>query len=98
MTKAPGTKKKTAARIQRLMEDGPLWPAAAIQRGPSTVAMLKSSTSQKPIVLRNCAFGLAGGAGIVIGLRCAWIFRMAALGNDIGRRGAVYTWMWGGLL
>ena len=38
------------------MDDVPLWPAAAIQRGPSTVAMLNSSTSQKPMVLRNCDF------------------------------------------
>ena len=53
MTRALGTKKKTAAITQRLMDEVPLWPAAAIQRGPSTVAILKRSTSQKPMVLRN---------------------------------------------
>src|SRR5579859_5802540 len=57
MTNAPGTKKKSAAITQRLMEEVPLCPAAAIHRGPNTVAMLNSSTSQKPIVLRNCDFG-----------------------------------------
>ena len=53
MTNAPGTKKKSAAITHRLIEEGPLWPAAAIQRGPSTVAMLNSITSQKPMVLRS---------------------------------------------
>jgi hypothetical protein len=53
-----GTKKKTAAMIHRLIEDVPLWAAAAIQRGPSTVAMLKRSTSQKPITRGSC--GCAG--------------------------------------
>jgi hypothetical protein len=53
MTRAPGTKKKTAAMIQRLMEEVPLCPAAAIQRGPTTVAILKRRTSQKPMVLRS---------------------------------------------
>ncbi len=53
MTRAPGTKKKTAAITHRLIEELPLWPAAAIQRGPSTVAMLNSSTSQNPMVLRS---------------------------------------------
>ena len=67
MTSAPGTKKKTAARTHRLMDEVPLWPAAAIQRGPSTVAMLNSSTSQKPMVLRNCDLGSgAAGAGMVM--------------------------------
>src|ERR1039458_3222492 len=67
MTKAPGTKKKTAASIQRLMEEVPLCPAAAIQRGPRTVAILNSSTSQKPMVLRNCDLGSSeAGAEIVI--------------------------------
>src|SRR5580700_10518184 len=63
MTNAPGTKKKSAAITHRLMEEVPLWPAAAIHRGPRTVAMLKSSTSQKPIVLRNCDLGSATVAG-----------------------------------
>ena len=67
MTSAPGTKKKTAARTHKLIEEVPLCPAAAIQRGPSTVAILKSSTSQKPIVLRNCDLeSSAPGAKIVI--------------------------------
>src|SRR6267378_3900413 len=57
MTNAPGTKKNSAAITQRLIEEVPLCPAAAIQRGPSTVAMLNSRTSQKPIVLRNCDLG-----------------------------------------
>ena len=57
MTSAPGTKKKIAAMAQRLIEEVPLWPAAAIQRGPRTVAMLNSSTSQKPMVLRSWDLG-----------------------------------------
>ena len=66
MTSAPGTKKKTAARTHRLIDEVPLCPAAAIQRGPSTVAMLNSSTSQKPMVLRNCDLESSGaGAGMV---------------------------------
>src|SRR6266568_6055749 len=67
MTNAPGMKKKTAARAHKLIDDVPLCPAAAIQRGPSTVATLKSNTSQKPIVLRNCDLESSeAGAGIVI--------------------------------
>src|SRR5438309_8160300 len=54
MTSAVGTKKKTAAMIHRLMEEAPLCAAAAIQRGPSTVEILKSSTSQKPMTRGNC--------------------------------------------
>src|SRR5262249_12012227 len=46
--------KKSAARTQRLSDDVPLWAAAAIQRGPRTAAMLKSSTSQRPISRRSC--------------------------------------------
>ncbi len=68
MTSAPGTKKKTAARTQRLMEEVPLWPAAAIQRGPRTVAMLNSRTSQKPMVLRSWDLESRGaGAKMVMG-------------------------------
>src|SRR5580658_4851917 len=67
MTSAPGTKKKTAARTHKLMEEVPLCPAAAIQRGPRTVAMLKSSTSQKPIALRSWDLvPTASGADVVI--------------------------------
>src|SRR5260370_41897128 len=57
MTSAEGTKKNIAASTHRLIEDVPLCAAAAIQRGPRTVAMLKSRTSQKPISLRNCLMG-----------------------------------------
>src|SRR5258708_3056208 len=57
MTSAEGTKNNNAARIHKLIEDVPLCAAAATQRGPSTVAMLKRRTSQKPISLRNCLIG-----------------------------------------
>src|ERR1700741_491848 len=57
MTSAEGTKKNAAASTQRLIEEVPLCAAAAIQRGPSTVAMLKNRTSQKPISLRSCLMG-----------------------------------------
>ena len=64
MTRAPGTKKKTAARTHKLMEEVPLCPAAAIQRGPRTAAMLKSRTSQKPMALSQLRLGIArGGRG-----------------------------------
>ncbi len=78
MTNAPGTKKKNAASTHKLMDDVPLWPAAAIHRGPSTVAILKSKTSQKPIALRNCPMGLAldSGAGVTRS-RSSWIIRGA---------------------
>src|SRR5262249_2645573 len=65
---ALGTKKNAAAITHRLMEEVPLWPAAAIHRGPSTVAMLKSNTSQKPIVLRSCDLGSAETGGAAEGL------------------------------
>ena len=55
-TNAVGTKNRSAASIHRLIEDCPLRAAAAIHRGPSTVAMQNSSTSQKPITRRNCCF------------------------------------------
>src|SRR5207253_9966205 len=58
-TKAVGKKKRIAAKIHKLMEDVPLCAAAATQRGPSTQAMLNSSTSQKPITRRNCCLGSA---------------------------------------
>ena len=66
MTSAPGTKKKTAASTHRLIDEVPLCPAAAIQRGPSTVAMLNSSTSQKPIVLRNCDLESGLGGAVMV--------------------------------
>src|SRR5690348_12344341 len=60
MVSAVGRKKRTAARIQRLTEEVPLWAAAAIQRGPSTAAMLNNRTSQKPIARRSSGVVLAG--------------------------------------
>src|SRR3979411_2474592 len=59
-TNAVGTKNRIAARIHRLIEDCPLRAAAATHRGPSTVAMQKSSTSQKPITRRSCCFTSEG--------------------------------------
>src|ERR1051326_3186521 len=59
MISAVGRKKNTAASTHRLMDDVPLCAAAAIQRGPSTAAMLNSSTSQKPMARRNCDCGAA---------------------------------------
>src|ERR1700722_9471471 len=74
MTNAPGTKKKNAASTHKLIDDVPLWPAAAIHRGPSTVAILKSRTSQKPIALRSCPMGLALDSGVgVTRSRSSWI-------------------------
>src|SRR5690348_16542129 len=43
----------------KLIDDVPLWAAAATQRGPRTVAILKSNTSQKPMALGNCLIGSA---------------------------------------
>src|SRR5882762_1556381 len=57
ITSVEGIKKNTAAMIHKLMEEVPLCAAAAIQRGPSTVAMLNSRTSQKPISLQSCLMG-----------------------------------------
>src|SRR3954468_2989982 len=59
MMSAVGKKKRTAASTHKLIEDVPLCAAAAIQRGPSTAAMLNSSTSQKPMARRNSDFGAA---------------------------------------
>src|SRR5262252_1990762 len=53
MIKDIGKKKRTAARIQRLIDEVPLCAAAAIQRGPSTAAMLNKRTSQKPMARRS---------------------------------------------
>src|SRR5579863_8601550 len=53
---AVGTKNSSAAKIHKLIEDWPLRAAAAIHRGPSTVAMQNSSTSQKPITRRSWCF------------------------------------------
>src|SRR5438309_3911451 len=62
MMSAVGRKKNTAASTHRLMDEVPLCAAAAIQRGPSTAAMLNSSTSQKPMARRNCDFGAVSSA------------------------------------
>ncbi len=51
-----GRKNSTAASTHKLMDDVPLWAAAAIHRGPRTAAMLNSSTSQKPMARRICDF------------------------------------------
>src|SRR5437762_5254893 len=75
MTRALGKKNRTAAKIQRLIDDVPLCAAAAIQRGPSTAAMLNSSTSQKPISRRSCARasvdGAAGGRSELVWIRAS---------------------------
>jgi hypothetical protein len=63
---AVGRKKSSAASTQRLMEDVPLWAAAAIQRGPRTAAMLKRRTSQNPIARRNWDFSLAGVSKVLL--------------------------------
>ncbi len=57
ITSEDGKKKNIADKTHKLIEDVPLCAAAAIQRGPSTVAMLNSSTSQNPMTRRNCDFG-----------------------------------------
>ncbi len=64
MISAVGRKKNTAAKNHKLMDDVPLCAAAAIQRGPSTAAMLNSSTSQKPMARRSCDFGVAVSSAI----------------------------------
>src|SRR5271156_3097946 len=64
MTIAVGTKNPTAAKTHREIEEVPLCEAAAIQRGPRTAAMLKSSRSQKPMTRRNCDLGSAAGGGV----------------------------------
>src|SRR6266404_7107468 len=69
MTIADGKKKKTAASTQRLIEEVPLWAAAAIQRGPKTVAMLKRSTSQKPISRQSWLRGSGEAPAWLTGLR-----------------------------
>ncbi len=51
-----GKKNSTAASTHKLMDEVPLCAAAAIQRGPSTAAMLNSSTSQNPMARRSCDF------------------------------------------
>src|ERR1700731_3417411 len=85
MTIAVGTKKKTAAITHKLIDDVPLCAAAAIHRGPSTVAMLKSRTSQNPISFRNWLMGLEAFAAWVTGLRPAPGLTRLASGNCAGR-------------
>src|ERR1700738_5165558 len=77
ITSAPGTKKKTAASTHKLIDDVPLCPAAAIHRGPSTVAILNSSTSQKPIVLRSCDFESRGADAERLMRSPSWPVRIA---------------------
>src|SRR2546426_7662537 len=67
MTSAEGMKKNTAAIIHKLIEEAPLCAAAAIQRGPSTVAMLKSSTSQKPITRGSCGCAADSDVAVITG-------------------------------
>ena len=64
ITSEDGKKKNTADKTHKLIEEVPLCAAAAIQRGPRTVAMLKSSTSQNPMTRRNCDFGFAAPASL----------------------------------
>ena len=45
---ASGTTKNIAVTSQRVMEPGPAWAAAAIQRVPTMQAMAKSATSRRP--------------------------------------------------
>src|SRR5215467_6638325 len=74
MISAVGRKKSTAASTHKLIEDAPLCAAAAIQRGPSTAAMLNNSTSQKPMARRNCDFGVRVSSAILPSCaRCAGI-------------------------
>src|ERR1700684_3375665 len=56
MTRVVGTKNSPAASTHRLIDELPLCAAAAIHRGPSTVTMLNSRTSQNPIT--RGSFGL----------------------------------------
>ena len=58
ITNVVGRKKNIAASTHRLIEDVPLCAAAAIHRGPSTDATLKSSTSQNPITRRSWLLGI----------------------------------------
>src|ERR1700746_1145807 len=60
MRSAVGRETSTAARPHRLIDDVPLCAAAAIQRGPSTAAMLNRRTSQKPIARRSWGWLEAG--------------------------------------
>src|SRR5579863_8890954 len=85
MTSAPGMKKNTAAMTQRLIEEVPLWPAAAIQRGPRTVAMLNSSTSQKPMALRSCDLELEAAGAVVMVDLCAVSGMIQDLAGDLHR-------------
>jgi hypothetical protein len=54
-----GTKNIAPEITHKLMEGAPLCAAAAIHLGPSTEAMLKSRTSQKPIAWRSWLLGSA---------------------------------------
>src|SRR6476660_2895219 len=86
MISAVGRKKSTAASTHRLMDDVPLCAAAAIQRGPSTAAMLNSSTSQKPMARRNCDFGAVSSAICSFQVAVAWIRASAIILYGAGKR------------
>jgi hypothetical protein len=59
ITSELGTKNIAPEITHKLIEDGPLCAAAAIHRGPRTDAILKRSTSQKPITWRSWLLGSA---------------------------------------
>ena len=60
MTSAPGMKKKTAAIAQRLMEEVPLWPAAAIQRGPENGGDVEQQHIPEAHGLAQLRLGIGG--------------------------------------
>src|SRR2546423_2950067 len=64
MMSAVGRKKRPAANTHKLMDEVPLCAAAAIQRGPRTAAILKSSTSQRPISRRSWDLGVVVSANV----------------------------------
>src|SRR6476646_10966107 len=85
MMSAVGRKKNTAASTHKLMDEVPLCAAAAIQRGPSTAAMLKSSTSQKPMARRNCDFGAVSSAICSFQVAVAWVRARAIILYGAGK-------------
>jgi hypothetical protein len=65
ITKALGKKKNIAAKIHKVMDDCPACAARAIHLGPRTAAMLKSTTSIRPISLRRRAVPVVAGFSVV---------------------------------
>src|SRR6266566_3368055 len=59
MINAMGRKKRAAASTHKLIEDVPLCAAAAIQRGPSTVAILKKDVPETHL-FRKLLDGIRG--------------------------------------